>query len=205
MTTTITARERNHDGEVWNDDTVEVFLNPSGDEMSYLDFEVNPLGTWYDASIADYRTEVDWRSNGRHINMNQAASVYDTKDTKWAVKADGTVNTDESAPANPKVDKGWTAEIAVAWTDIARGTNVIRPIPHDGDMWRMNFGRNDAAQDAENSISSAWNPTGTWFHRPWMFGRVVFINGESKSAEANPDDAMDAVGRQTPVKGHHKA
>jgi hypothetical protein len=167
----LTAKETKRNGAVWDDDCVEAFINPSGDEMSYLEFELNPLGTWYEGTVADYRPEVDWKLSGGNLNMTQAMTTFISKQSKWVVNVDGNVN------AHDGKDKGWTAEIALAWTDIARGTNVIRPVPQDGDVWRMNLYRVDvSAPNAKKTVYSAWNPTGTWFHRPWMFGRVVFID-----------------------------
>ncbi len=165
----ITATITHRDGPIWMGDCVEAFINPSDDEMSYLEFELNPLNAWYDGTVADYRPEVDWREGTNHLNLLISPIIFNTKESKWAVTLDGKVN------AHDGKDKGWKAEIALAWTDIARGTNVIRPVPRDGDVWRMNLYRIDYGASGE-PVCSMWNPSGTWFHRPWMFGRVVFIN-----------------------------
>ncbi len=192
------ATAKEHDGDVWADDALEIFINPTGDEMSYLQLAINPLGTWYDAAIADYRPESDFKPAA--LDMEKAKAAFNTKDSKWAVTVDGTVGagsdagsdagTTQPAAAQPaKASKGWTAEIAIAWTDIARGANVLHQVPQDGDVLRMNFGRDNinSSGDTTTYSTSAWSPTPAWFHNPCLFGRVVLINGDgSDQSQAKP-------------------
>jgi len=162
---------RDHDAELWREDAAEIFINPSGDEMSYVEFELNPINTFYDGAIAEYRPEVDWDINAGHLDMDRTIVTYRATDSEH-----GTA----------KIDGGWTCEMAIAFTDIARGANVVRPFPQDGDIWRAGIYRINASRkpggkpdDREYELG-AWNPTGTWFHRPWMFGRVVFLDDAEK-------------------------
>lgn len=159
-----------HDAELWREDAVEVFIDADGDGMSYVEYELSPLGTWYDAALADYRPETPWHVNANHLDIDRSITMHDTRHTRWAVHVDGTLNDDSD------VDRGWSAEIAIAWQDIARGTNVRVIPPSDGDMWRIGlYVINVKAGDKPDQYA-AWNATGTWFHRPWSFGRVVFVN-----------------------------
>ena len=49
-----------HDGAVWQDDDVELFLNPQGDWDDYYQFVVNPLGTRYESHRTDHSWNIDW-------------------------------------------------------------------------------------------------------------------------------------------------
>lgn len=158
-----------HDDELWREDAVEVFIDANGDGMSYVEYELSPLGTWYDAALTDYRPESPWHVNSNHLDINRSITTHATKLSKWAVHTDGTLNDDSDT------DKGWSAEIAIAWQDIAAGTNVRVIPPTDGDTWRVGlYAINVKAGDGPDQYA-AWNATGTWFHRPWNFGRVVFL------------------------------
>ncbi len=86
--------------------------------------------------------------------------------------------------------------MAIAWTDIARGTNVIHQVPQEGDVWRMNFGRINKSGSGDDA-NSIWSPTKGWFHCPWVFGRIVFVNGESG---APPADAAAQPAAAEPAK-----
>lgn len=58
---TVTQR----DGVVWNDDEVELFLNPRGDWGDYYQFIVNPLGTKYDSHLTDASWSANWQAAAR--------------------------------------------------------------------------------------------------------------------------------------------
>lgn len=52
-----------HDGSLWNDDCVEVFLDTKADRASYAHFVVNPLGAQYDALGSDpYGWNPQWEA-----------------------------------------------------------------------------------------------------------------------------------------------
>ncbi|MDI6827824.1 MAG: carbohydrate-binding family 9-like protein, partial [Armatimonadota bacterium] len=46
---TLKAAVTEHDGSLWNDDCVEIFLDVKGDRLSYVHFILNTLGVQYDA------------------------------------------------------------------------------------------------------------------------------------------------------------
>lgn len=170
----VAAAIKEHDGELWREDAVEVFLNPTGDEMSYIEIEANPLGTLYDASIADYRPEVDW-SNGKfdnHIDIAKTIRIFKLHGSRVAVRVNGTLND----PSDQ--DKGWICEMALSWEDIRRGTNAPALPPADGDRCRIGLYRINIPTPASSEKTqeyAAWNPTGTWFHCPWSFGHLIFV------------------------------
>ncbi len=58
----IRARVRRHDGRVWEDDCVEVFLAPFPDTSLYFHFLVNVLGTRREEMGRDARWGMHWRA-----------------------------------------------------------------------------------------------------------------------------------------------
>lgn len=159
------------DGEFWREDTAEVFIDVNGDEMSYIELEVNPQGFLYDATVSDYRPEIDWPPDYGHVDIDYGVKIYHTRDTHVGTRINGTLNDPDD------VDKGWSCEIAMSWVDMARCTNIRRLPPRDGDVWRFGLYRinSDPGKGDVPIEYAAWNPTTTWFHAPWMFGRVVFV------------------------------
>jgi hypothetical protein len=167
VTATITER----DGELWREDAVEVFIDANADEMSYLEFELSARGVFYDAAVADYRPEIDWPPDLSHLDIDRGISIYTVVDTQAKARVDGTLNKPDDS------DRGWTCEMAISWLDIARGTNVRRLPPRDGDVWRIGLYRVNVNVKADEKLAeySAWNPTTSWFHVPSLFGRVLFV------------------------------
>jgi len=170
---TITER----DGELWREDAAEVFLNPSCDGMTYLEYEVSPRGVLYDGALADYRPETDWLDY-KHLDVEKSLRIYNVRDSKVAAHVDGTLNdsTDE--------DQGWTCEMAISWADIARGTFVRTDVPRPGDRWRVGLYRINVKAHGDDKLAEygAWSPTTVWYHNPKLFGHVIFLDqtGEKK-------------------------
>lgn len=180
--TDVAAEITAHDGDLWKEDVAEVFINPTGDEASYVEFEVSANGTFYDASIAEYRPEVNFAVDSPHLDMMKTIRVFRAKDSPHAARVEGTLNDSSDT------DRGWTCELAVSWSDLARGTNAGRLPPRDGDRWRMGIYRINVKSHGNEDEYGAWNPTMTWFHRPWCFGRVLFTD-----AAENPRTAVAAT------------
>jgi len=160
------------DGDYWKEDTAEVFIDPDGDGMTYLEFEFSPRGLLYDGAIADYRPEIDWPADLEHLDIEGSARWYHVRKSPLAVKVHGTINKAKD------VDRGWTCEFALSWEDIARGTHVVSVPPVDGDRWRIGLFHinNQQHGDAKFSEYNAWSPTTSWFHVPKLFGHVVFVS-----------------------------
>ena len=53
-----------HDGRVWNDDSIEVFLSPSTSGRPYYHFIVNSLGARYDGKGKDKEWDPPWQAAG---------------------------------------------------------------------------------------------------------------------------------------------
>jgi len=159
------------DADFWKEDVAEVFIDADGDEMSYIEIELSPRGLLYDASIADYRPEIDWPADIGHLDVYYSLKIFDAPAIRSAVRVDGTLNDSTDA------DRGWSCELAIPWKDLARGTNVNRAPPKPGDVWRMGLYRININTDKQANPDeyAAWNPTTSWFHVPWSFGRVEFV------------------------------
>jgi hypothetical protein len=58
----LVAAVRFHDGNVWNDDCIELFLDPTHDHETYYQFAVNSLGAQYDARGFDRMWNCQWQA-----------------------------------------------------------------------------------------------------------------------------------------------
>jgi len=147
------------DDPLYDQDAVEVFLDPDGDKKNYYEFEVCPSNQVFDSFLAEYRrNKNDWTSG-----------------MKSAVVIDGTLNNSEDT------DKKWTAEIAIPVKDI--GVSSIK----EGDKWKANFFRLDTAKAGRKSYS--WSPPrNNDFHNLERFGEIIFKEKvESKPQSAGEE------------------
>lgn len=135
---------------VWEEEAVEVFLQPPGFSNIYFEIDLNPLNITTQLKISNNGAPGDKR-------------VYEG-DTQWRCSGlitrtftDGHLNT-------PGQCSGWTAELAIPLFSLLEG--------HDcSGLWRANFFRVDAS--SENLAYRAWLPTGEIdFHRMEYFGQL---------------------------------
>ena len=175
----------NRDDQIWQEEVVEIFIDPDGDGLDYAEIEVNPLNVVFDLLLSR-----PWSDGGR--GFAQWNPTFSS-----AVTVDGSVNDDSDT------DSGWTVEVALPWealaTDIRNVANGKSLPPQMGDEWRLNLYRferlrqNGAVATAE---ASAWSTVGVVdFHRPDRFGILSFV------------DAPTAVGADSwgRVKGQVKS
>ncbi len=73
---TITQR----DGPLWEEEVVEVFLDPVGDGESYFEIEVNPLGTVLDLVLrrnrSGYKKDFAWDCEGLRAEVARTADGW---------------------------------------------------------------------------------------------------------------------------------
>jgi hypothetical protein len=149
LKSTFTAR----DDHLWEQDTVEVMIDPDGDGRNYFEIQVAPTGQVFDTRYESRRRpqpfgDLAWSS-----------------ETKAKVGVDGSVNDDQA-------DKGYVVEMAVPWTAFVAGTTQAAP-PGPGTTWRMNFFVLDAREKGQQA--AGWSPPMVGdFHTLERFGRVVF-------------------------------
>lgn len=143
------ATMRGRDQHLWYEEVVEVFLQADPRQPSYIELEVNPLGTLLDIYLLDRRQPLHYES------WNSAGLL-------WAVQVEGKVD-------GKAGDRGWTCEIALPLEDVVTAPN--QP-PRPGDRWRMNLYR---VESKPALAGMAWSPTLEGdFHVPSMFGEIVF-------------------------------
>jgi hypothetical protein len=145
----IWATMKERDAHLWEEEVVEVFLQPDPAKKNYIELEVNPLGAMLDIYLLDIRKPLFYES-------------WNSAKLQWAAQVDGTV---DGKPG----DKAWTCEIAFPLEDAATAPNFP---PKPGDTWRMNLNRVEVKPNAE---LLSWSPTGKDdFHMLAMFGKLVF-------------------------------
>ena len=151
-----TIEER--DGPIWNEECVEVFLNPGGFPHQYFELNISPKNVLYDSLILNGRTaEQPYEDFLGVPEWNPETLVA-------AASVQGTTDVQDGA-------SGWSAEYAIPY-DFLYGA-PHRP-PQSGDRWRVNFYRIDSPTAGERH-HYAWSPTGrSAFHLPWRFGVIIF-------------------------------
>lgn len=110
------------DQALWDEEVVEVFIDPDGDARDYLELEVNPRNVVVDLRILTLKP--DWDSS----------IPWDIAGLQSAVQTYGTVDDSLSA------DQGWTAEIAIPYSAMADSIKGGGK-PKLGDSWRLNLYR----------------------------------------------------------------
>ena len=148
------------DDHLWNEEVVEIFIDPDGDGRNYAELEINPANVVCDLQIfegsPDLRSDINW----------DLASLRSTVDRRFD-EAGRTV--------------GWTAVALLPWSDLAtlHETEVSFP-PLPGDRWKFNvfrIKRPGGPEDPErDAIYAAWSePPGASFHEPEAFRDMEFV------------------------------
>ena len=197
----VEAHHTQRDAIIFQENDVEVFID-GGD--CYYEFEINALNTiyeilfvWRDAYTRGSRFDVAeldllsrevysfggdydrqpahfWR--GTHPRGTRwAFTDWDFPGVKSAVQVNGIINDSSS------IDKGWTVELAFPWTGMSWLANGRSLPPHNGDSWRMFFGRFQKLMSGNIEV----NPHPAWVlskhgiydtHQPQCFPFVDFYS-----------------------------
>jgi hypothetical protein len=128
--TDIWALFTEEDDPMWSEEVVEVFIDPDGDGLNYLELEVNPLNARVDLHIRalqpTWDSSIEWDIEGVQTAVGIAGTVNDTSDT----------------------DTGWIVEMAIPWAaflpEIVGGGR-----PEVGDRWRLNLYRIERGAGAQ--------------------------------------------------------
>jgi hypothetical protein len=79
----VVATNRQHDGNLWEEDVFEVFLAPVDPPHLYFEFEVNPLGTLFDARVdspnlvrAGMNVDTSWDPAGLRATVRQRPRIW---------------------------------------------------------------------------------------------------------------------------------
>lgn len=183
------ASKTEHDSIIYHDPDFEVFIDPDGDGLNYIELEINALNTTWDLFIAR-----PYRFNDPHILHD-----WDIPGLRHAVHLRGTLN-DAS-----DTDDGWSVELAIPWSSITSHDRLPRcnQAPEPGSSMRMNFSRVNwqVEPTAEGykalpvpESNHVWAPTGKVnIHLPEHWGRVVFSPHPAHEWVAAPPPAGESA------------
>jgi hypothetical protein len=147
----IWATLKRRDEHLWDEEVVELFVQADPHQTSYIELEVNPLGTMLDIYLLDIRKPLHYES-------------WNSQRLKWGVELFGTVDGKDG-------DREWTCEIALPMEDVVTARNLP---PQAGDRWRINLYRMEKLPLPE---LLAWSPTfKDDFHVPERFGEIIFTS-----------------------------
>ncbi len=170
------ATLKQRDSVIFRDPDFEVFIDPDGDGLNYIELEINAFNTVWDLFLP-----VPYRQR------NLALHDWNIPGLKHAVHLQGTLN-------NPTdIDEGWSVELAIPWKSIIGHANQPRRAepPSAGTVMRMNFSRvnwhvrpdssvdcgyvkcRDECGNLMPEINHVWAPTGIVnIHYPECWGYV---------------------------------
>lgn len=144
-----TIRER--DGRLWEEEVVELFAAAGADDpRRYVEIEVNPLGTVFDALVDS--------PAGDRRGMSVDPS-WDCAGLVTAVEIDAALGR-------------WRTRLELPWSALGSGGAMPREV-------RLNLFRIERPRDGAPPEHSAWSPTfvdPADFHRPARFASVKFLS-----------------------------
>jgi hypothetical protein len=147
------ATMKTRDDRLWEEEVVEVFLDPDGDGKNYPELEVSPNNVVVDLLIPAPRSGV------------KGAAKWDIAGLQTAVA---------------RHSGGWTVEIAIPWKSLAAAG--VSTAPKAGDRWRVGLYRikrpGGPGKETGQEEFLAWSPTrgDRGFHDPERFGVVEFVD-----------------------------
>ncbi|MFM8273758.1 MAG: PQQ-dependent sugar dehydrogenase, partial [Gemmata sp.] len=153
-----------HDGELWKNDVFELFLRPDSDKTGYYEFQVSAGGAQFDAFYPSY----DLDTLVKHAKAGKFRM-------ESRVKLRGTLN------QRADVDKGWSVEGRIPWTDLVRTGG--RPVP--GEKWKLNLCRFDYHTDWKEPELSCVAPITKkkippFFHQSEDYATLAFVGPDPK-------------------------
>lgn len=148
---------KNRDDETWREEVLEMFLDPDGDGKDYMELQITPLNTVFDAR---FPTRLG-TGEGTRTEQIAAAKAWNLEGLETAVHVEGTTNDDSDQ------DQSWSVEMRMPLAQIP-GLEAKSPQP--GDKWALNFYRFDRPQNG-TTWAYAWStaPRGD-FHQVDKFG-----------------------------------
>ena len=138
-----------HDAHLWEQDTVELMVDPDGDGQNYFELQLSPTGEVFDT-----------RYSSRRVPQPFGVVSWDSG-LRGACQIDGAAN-------DGQADTGYTAELAIPFASF---TGHQRP--NAGDVWRVALYVLDKREEGWRGVG--WSaPMEGDFHVPARFGRVRF-------------------------------
>ena len=151
--TDIVAQHEHRDDPTYEDDAVELFINPNPKQTLYIGMEMNARAVLYDYLF---------------VFPSPLVKSFDLKGVKLAAKLDGTLN------LTSDTDRGWVLEVAIPLANFSEFTGG-RPVAA-GTMWTANLNRWDGTEP--NRRLSVWSDSAMERpnpHNPKRFGQLIFV------------------------------
>ena len=163
------ARHWEPDAPLWEQDCVELMLDPDGDGRNYFELLVSPRGVVFDSFHESPRIPKPFG----HTEWNGRARV--------AVSTRGAIGDLET-------DAGYTVEAAIPWQAFSWDNARARP-PEIGERWRANLYAVDLQVDGVRA--AAWSPPRIAdFHVPARFGMLVFEGPPGRDLTVGHDEPV---------------
>ena len=141
-------------GDIWNGDVFEVFLQTDEKNPLYFEYEINPLGAELAILVPNKNGEFfgwsPWHYEGER-KVKKIVRVYDG-----------------NMEAGSEISK-WTAEIFIPYA-LFRGLRNVPP--KSGTKWKANFCRLD--YDSGKMVKWSWSPIETTFHEYKKYRTLLF-------------------------------
>jgi hypothetical protein len=143
------------DEHLWDEEVVEIFLDPDRSARDYYELEVNPANVVCDLRMIspwpDKKGDIDWNLAGLETRVREDAG------------------------------RGWTATAFLPWSGLAplpSARHVTLP-PKPGDAWRFNVFRikrpGGPKSPETDAVFAAWSPPSVQsFHDAGAFRDLVF-------------------------------
>ncbi|HEY7514473.1 MAG TPA: carbohydrate-binding family 9-like protein [Vicinamibacteria bacterium] len=148
------------DDHLWEEEVVEIFIDPDRSGRDYYELEINPANV-----VCDLRMISAWPQK--------------EGDIAWDLEGLETRVQEQKDPAGRTT--GWTATAFLPWKGLSRLPSARRVAlpPKAGDAWRFNVFRikrpAGPAHPEEGAVEAAWSkPPGESFHVPAAFRDLVF-------------------------------
>lgn len=149
---------RQRDDHLWEEEVVEIFIDPDRSGRKYAELEISPANVVCDvrmiAGMPNKQMDLAWNFQGIESRVTP-------------LRQDGATI-------------GWTAAAFLPWADFAtlEQSPVALP-PKAGERWRFNLFRikrpGGKARPEEGAVQVAWSPTHQpSFHVPEAFGDLIF-------------------------------
>ncbi len=191
------ATQDERDSIIFHDPDFEVFIDPDGDCLNYVELEINALNTVWDLLLS-----APYRNNGLALHD------WDIPGLQHAVHLNGTLNNASDT------DQGWSVELAIPWESIVAHSTQPRQSepPRAGTMMRMNFSRVNWRVKPDTKQPHGYSkltlPSG--HHLPesnhvWSPTGIVNIHYPEKWGYVKLSDKPVGSGHESAVTPHNEA
>ena len=146
------------DEHIWEEEVVEIFLDPDRTGANYYELEINPVNVICDLVVVKPWPEL-------HSDPAWDFAGIETRVMRYGGEHAG--------------PDGWTATARLPWDGFRALPSRAALPPRTGDRWRFNLYRikrpRGATRPHDDVINAAWSPTGEpSFHVPAAFRDLVF-------------------------------